>query len=148
GLLASKGSVDAPLLEKLNALSFYHQTAPKSLGAEWANENVFPLIKNSDLNIFDKLRTMTEHVAIQVTQVLNQNYLKNCMVTGGGAYNAHLIQLIRSKTNCLIHIPDNEIVDFKEALIFAFMGTLRTQKKINVLGAVTGAPRSHSSGII
>lgn len=148
GLLASKGCVNQELLEKLNALSFYRQPAPKSLGAEWVNEKVFPLIKTSDLNIFDKLRTITEHVAIQVTQVLNQNNIKNCIITGGGAYNVHLIQLIRSKTNCLIHIPDNEIVDFKEALIFAFMGALRIQNSVNVLGSVTGASNSHSSGIL
>ncbi len=148
GLLASKGKVDLELREKLNALPFYKMEPPKSLGAEWVNENVFPLIKNSGLGIFEKLRTMTEHIAIQVTQVLNENQLKNCMITGGGAYNAHLIQLIRSKTDCLIHIPEKEIVEYKEAVIFAFMGILRLHRKNNVIGTVTGAPHSHSSGII
>ncbi|WP_417593264.1 anhydro-N-acetylmuramic acid kinase [Owenweeksia hongkongensis] len=148
GLLASKGEVNSELLERLNTLPFYKMNPPKSLGAEWVNEQVFPWIQNSNLGIFDKLRTMTEHVAIQVTNVLNEHALKNCIVTGGGAYNAHLIQLIRSKTNCLIHIPDKEIVEYKEALIFAFMGLLRLQGKHNVIGSVTGAPHSHSSGII
>lgn len=148
GLLASKGKVDLELLEKLNTLPFYNMEPPKSLGAEWVNEHVFPLIENSGLGIFEKLRTMSEHVALQVTNVLNQNQLKNCMITGGGAYNTHLIQLIRSKTNCLIHIPEKEIVEYKEAVIFAFMGILRLHGKSNVIGTVTGASQSHSSGII
>lgn len=148
GLLASKGKVDIQLVDSLNALLFYKMPAPKSLGAEWVNEHVFPLIQDSGISIFDKLRTMTEHVAIQVTDILNQNKLKNCMITGGGAYNAHLIQLIRSKTNCLIQVPEKEIVEYKEAVIFAFMGLLRLQGKANVIGTVTGAQHSHSSGII
>ncbi len=148
GLLASKGKLCSNLLSQLNELDFYQKAPPKSLGAEWVNECIFPIIEKADITVFDKLRTMAEHIAIQVSKVLNDQQIKNCLITGGGAYNSYLIQLIRSKTNCLIHIPEKEIVEFKEAVIFAFMGLLRLQGKDNVIGNVTGASRSHSSGII
>lgn len=148
GLLAAKGKVNNELLQKLNEFDFFKQPFPKSLGAEWVHENVFPLIENSDLSEHDLLNTFSEHVAIQVVNVLNEYNIENCLITGGGAYNANLLEQIRSKTTCKIIIPENDIIEYKEALIFAFMGVLRLNQKINVLKTVTGASHSHSSGII
>ena len=45
-------------------------------------------------------------------------------------------------------IPDTMIIDYKEALIFAFLGTLKMEGKINVLSSVTGASSDSSSGKI
>jgi anhydro-N-acetylmuramic acid kinase len=45
-------------------------------------------------------------------------------------------------------VPENKIVDFKEALIFAFLGLLRWQNKINCLASVTGAERDSCCGKI
>ena len=70
------------------------------------------------------------------------------MITGGGAKNIFLIDQIKRKLKCSVIIPDGIIVDYKEALIFAFMGKLRLQNKINCLKSVTGAKIDHSSGYI
>ena len=35
-------AIDNILLQKLNALSFYKQPAPKSLGIEWVNAEITP----------------------------------------------------------------------------------------------------------
>jgi len=148
GLLASKGTVDANLLRQLDELEYYEQKSPKSLGAEWAGKNVIPLITGTELSTFDKLRTYNEHVATQIARVLNDNHIKSCLLSGGGTHNTHLIELIRSKTICELTIPAKEIIDFKEALIFAFMGVLRWQHSTNVMASVTGASRDHSSGIV
>jgi len=69
-------------------------------------------------------------------------------ITGGGAYNDYLINAINSKTNCEIIIPSNNIIEFKEALIFAFLGVLRYLNINNCYSSVTGASKDHCSGKI
>ena len=68
GQLAAGGSLDSWLLEQLNGLSFYKQAPPKSLGLEWVQQEIFPLLiasKNSPDNI---LHTFTEHIAMQLSK--------------------------------------------------------------------------------
>lgn len=146
GSLARNGNINRNLLYELNSLPFYHQPNPKSLGVEWCNQNIFPLLEKADR--FDALATFTEHAAHQIAEVINKNRLKNILFTGGGTYNQYLIEKIRSKTEAEIIIPGKEIIDFKEALIFALMGVLRLNNSINVLSSATGSPYDHSSGIM
>ncbi|MCW3170139.1 anhydro-N-acetylmuramic acid kinase [Chryseobacterium sp. 09-1422] len=146
GDLAREGTIDTELLNKLNSLQFYSQSHPKSLGVEWCNTNVFSLIENLDSKAF--LATFTEHAAEQISKVFNQYQLNKVLFTGGGTYNSFLIEKIKEKTNSEIIIPEKQIIDFKEALIFAFMGVLRINNEINVLSSATGSCNDHSSGVI
>jgi anhydro-N-acetylmuramic acid kinase len=57
-----------------------------------------------------------------------------------------LTELIISNTGCEIIIPKKELIDFKEALVFAFLGWLRYTGRDNVFASVTGASKNHSSG--
>lgn len=148
GLLATKGELDAELLQQLNQLEYYGKTPPKSLGAEWVENIVKPILAKARGSILDKLRTFTEHIAIQIAAVLNEEECSRCLVTGGGALNSFLMKRIGELTHNEILIPDRKTLEFKEALIFAFLGILRLRGEINVLSSVTGASRSHSSGII
>ena len=45
-------------------------------------------------------------------------------------------------------IPSNTLVEYKEALIFGFLGVLRLRGENNCLSSVTGAKKDHSSGTI
>ncbi|UZT99430.1 anhydro-N-acetylmuramic acid kinase [Chryseobacterium fluminis] len=146
GDLARKGKVIPELLTQLNALEFYSRSHPKSLGIEWCNEYIFP--KLSGIATLDLLATCTEHIALQISNVLNQYPISNVLVTGGGAYNTYLIEKIKSKTAVEVIIPEKDIIDYKEALIFALMGVLKLNNEINVLASATGSPENHSSGII
>lgn len=146
GERARKGTIHDELLTQLNSLDFYRQPHPKSLGIEWCNQYVYPLFQNIDS--LDLLATFTEHAAIQVSKVINENQLKNILFTGGGTYNTFLIEKIRKRTTAEIIIPNTQIIDYKEALIFAFMGVLRLNKEINILSSATGSTTDHSSGII
>ncbi|SHL75394.1 anhydro-N-acetylmuramic acid kinase [Chryseobacterium polytrichastri] len=146
GDLAKTGSINVELLQQLNSLDFYQQAHPKSLGIEWCNEYVFPLFQN--IETLDILATFTEHIAQQISDVINEHQLKNILFTGGGTFNTYLIEKIREKTTTEIIVPEKEIIDYKEALIFAFMGVLKLNKEINVLSSATGSSNDHSSGII
>lgn len=146
GILASKGSVNKTLLAQLNHLEFYQKVAPKSLGLEWVQECVFPLINSFDIEIKDVLRTFIEHIAIQISLVTNQN--KSLLITGGGAFNTFLIDRIDYFTKSQVVIPNDKIVNYKEALIFALLGVLKIDNQVNCLKSVTGASKDHSSGVI
>ncbi|KAA0128061.1 anhydro-N-acetylmuramic acid kinase [Chryseobacterium sp. SN22] len=145
GGLAKAGKINEPLLHELNSLAFYRQSPPKSLGIEWCNEHIFPLFKG--VEGLDLLATFTEHASIQISKVLNENRLKKVLFTGGGTYNAYLIEKIKSQTEAEIIIPEKDIIDYKEALIFALMGVLRMNNEINVLASATGSTRDHCSGV-
>ena len=148
GHMAASGELDMNLLGRLDRLEFYTKKAPKSLGAEWVEENITPILGDTRGSIPDQLRTVVEHIARQVSAILNLEDLTNCLVTGGGALNSFLVSRIREMTECKIEIPEKATLEFKEAVIFAFLGILRLRGETNALSSVTGASHSHSSGII
>lgn len=146
GNRARTGKVDHALLSKLNSLPFYREKPPKSLGMEWVAENILPHLENE--NSVDVLATFTEHAAIQVAEVLNRNAIQKIVFTGGGTYNTYFLERIKTKTETQIIVPKEEIINFKEALIFAFMGVLRVNNEINILSSATGSSENHCSGIV
>jgi anhydro-N-acetylmuramic acid kinase len=154
GRMASNGSINASLLAKLNALAFYDQQQPKSLGYEFVADVILPIFADFDLSLEDKLRTFIEHCAIQISDNINEasvNFDKEelqVLITGGGALNDFMIERIKDHTNAQIVIPSREIIEFKEALLFAFLGVLKDQGEVNCLKSVTGAMKDHSSGVI
>ncbi|MDM1555776.1 MULTISPECIES: anhydro-N-acetylmuramic acid kinase [Chryseobacterium] len=146
GDMARKGKISETLLAELNSLSFYQLPHPKSLGVEWCHQSIFPKLK--DIAPLEALATFTEHIAQQISKIINENKIKNIFITGGGAYNTFLIEKIKEKTKSEIIIPEKQIIEYKEALIFAFMGVLKINNEINVLSSATGSTADHCSGII
>ena len=148
GKIARSGKVNSDLLNELNALDYYKKLFPKSLGFEFVKEVVLPLIEKHSIKVEDKMHTFTEHIAVQTNLALTKKQGK-MLVTGGGAYNDFLIERMQFHLPKIeIFIPENNTLEFKEALIFALLGVLKLRNEINVLRSVTGAKRDHSSGII
>jgi anhydro-N-acetylmuramic acid kinase len=146
GEIAKSGTINNKILNQLNQLVFYKSTLPKSLGFEFVKEEIFPLLKeDSAENI---IATFTEHAAEKIAEILNQYKIKTVLFTGGGTYNRFLLEKIKSKTDTQIVIPENKIINFKEALIFAFMGVLKLRGENNVLCAATGSSKDHCGGIL
>ncbi|HHN47505.1 MAG TPA: anhydro-N-acetylmuramic acid kinase [Bacteroidales bacterium] len=148
GRLAAKGKVIPGLLEVLNSLPYYSQLSPKSMGVEWLKDHVLPLMQNEDHSTCDKLRTFTEHIALQISRVLTENRIKNVLITGGGAHNQFLIERLQAKTTCGLILPDHKTIDYKEALVFALLGLLRWFEQENCLATATGASHSSIGGAI
>ena len=156
GAIAASGTCDFGLLNHLNNLNYYTLPTPKSLGKEMIYAEVIPLIESYDISIADKLNTFCEHIAMQIASIIpvtipiaigNQSPV-TMLITGGGAYHQHLINRIKQHTQAEIVIPSKEIIEFKEAIIFAFLGVLRMRGENNCLASVTGAKEDHCSGII
>jgi anhydro-N-acetylmuramic acid kinase len=148
GEIAKYGKVNEALLKDLNSLSYYTQDYPKSLGDHWLMDNFMPLLKKSSISTPDKLRTVYEHIAIQIGRATSDTTNKSILTTGGGAHNKFLIECIKSHNYNSIVLPGKILIDFKEALIFAFMGVLRAENSINCLSSVTGARKDSSGGVI
>ena len=148
GCFAQQGSVNQELLNILNDNPYYKQDAPKSLGREFFENVQHKIIDDSELSVYDLLATATEHIALQITDSTNHLDATKMLITGGGAKNQHLINRIKALSKHEIVIPDTIIIDYKEALIFAFLATLKMEGKINVLSSVTGASSDSSSGKI
>lgn len=148
GQISQSGNCNLDLLNELNALDFYQQKHPKSLGFEFVKEIILPIIERYPISIEDKLRTYTEHIAIQIALALPKKN-GSMLTTGGGAYNDFLIKRTQSLLPEMnIVIPSKKILEFKEALIFALLGVLKLRNEVNALQSVTGAKYDHSSGVI
>jgi len=148
GESSRSGKVDFDLLEKLNGLDYYDQKWPKSLGREWLEHEFLPLTDNYGGAVKNLMRTICEHIALQVNHSLPDNYKSKVLVTGGGAHHQFLMERIRHSGNHSWIIPVKEWTDFKEALVFAFLGVLRWRGEPNVLHSVTGSRFDHAGGAI
>lgn len=139
GSIAQQGQIHQSLLQQLNQLDYYQCHSHKSLGREWIDSRFLPLLEQSGLSIPDQLRTVCEHIAEQIAEACHNSQGQTLLITGGGAHNRFLIDLIRQKFHGKVIVPDSATIDFKEAIIFAFLGVLRANGLNNCLTSVTGA---------
>ena len=146
GKIASEGKINEQLLEALNSLDFYKTAPPKSLGLEWVQKEIFPLIDTFETDVSSVLRTFVEHIAIQIAKIIQGS--DSVLITGGGVFNTFLMDRIKMHANVKIEQTSDALINYKEALIFAFLGMLKIENQVNCLKSVTGASRNHSSGVI
>lgn len=148
GQLAREGKVIQELLDQLNDLPFHKEKPPKSLGYEWMEKRLFPICEPYTNQINNLLRTLVEYETDQIAQTITDFDLNEVLITGGGSYNSFFIERLQSKSNCDIISTSATLIEFKEALVFGFLGYLRSMNRINILSSVTGAERDSCGGII
>jgi anhydro-N-acetylmuramic acid kinase len=150
GAMAATGRVDENLLRELNALPYYALPSPKSLANEFGTETVLPLVRARGLSTADALRTYVEHIAQQVGRAVGdgQQAGARMLVTGGGAHNDFLVERLRHKLGMEVVVADDQLADYKEALIMALIGVLRWREENNVMASVTGASRDSIGGAV
>ena len=153
GEMAKDGSINEALLAKLQEWEYYRMPSPKSLDKDSLLNSLLPLIDSLNISNKDKLATLTEHIAERILADIENHIKENdknsrVLLTGGGAFNAFLIQKLKKSCRADFVIPDAQIINFKEALVFAFLGLLRLLNKTNTLASVTGAKRDSSGGAI
>ena len=155
GKMASSGKINEDLLQNLNSLNYYSIPYPKSLANSFGTDIIYPLIKSYDLATEDSLCAYVEHIAIQIKHALspffNKIEVQQLMITGGGAFNKFLLKRIEKhlvEINFEVFIPVDEVVNYKEALVMALLGTLRWREQDTVLASVTGATRNSIGGAL
>jgi len=142
GSIARSGKLNQELFLFLNSTT----ENTKSLGKELFTKVIIPQLENTKISTADKLCTLAHHLASKISE--NVKPSEDLLITGGGAYNDFWIELIKEKSNANITVPNQTTIEFKEALIFAFLGALKLQNKNNCLKSVTGASRNNVGGVI
>jgi anhydro-N-acetylmuramic acid kinase len=156
GKVAASGKIDSTILNTLNGLDYYKQSYPKSLANDFGTDTVFPMLQHSGLSSADALRTYTEHIVLQIKNALHgfkemKQGNKKLLVTGGGAFNTFLIERLKQELQTLnieVVVPGKMLVNYKEAMIMAFIGVLRWRQEYNIVSSVTGAVRDSISGAL
>lgn len=148
GLLGRSGVLIPELLEELNKLDYYHIIGPKSLGKEWVDEKVTPLLSKYSRSNADLLHSFYVHISEQISKIIDTEHLNEVLVTGGGGFNTFLMELLSKQSHCKLVIPDKNLINFKEAVIFAFLGILKIRGENNSLASVTGAQKDSSGGVL
>jgi anhydro-N-acetylmuramic acid kinase len=156
GKIAASGNIHFDVLEKLNELNYYKLSYPKSLANDFGTGTVFPMLQQAGLSVPDALRTYTEHIVLQIKNSLR--YFKEMkpgnrklLVTGGGALNTFLIDRLKQELQTLnieVVVPEKMLVNYKEAMIMAFIGVLRWRQEYNIVSSVTGAVRDSINGAL
>lgn len=151
GASASNGEVNNTLLKKLDKVySALHKKRP-SLGREFFEKKFQPLLDTKNTSTPDTLRTFTESAAQEIVNAIRKyGNNKTVLCTGGGAFNSFLIYRMveLAGDDITFVISENDIINFKEAIVFGFLGVLRIRNEANSLKSVTGASRDSSGGVM
>lgn len=151
GEIAASGKLIEPLLNEIESIDYYQKDGPKSLGFEYVSEKYLPYL-SKDYVVEDLLHTYCHHIAKMISVELlklNGKEGQKALVTGGGAYNKYLIDLIKKYCQPVeVEVPDKQLLEYKESIIFAFLGVLRVAGENNVWARVTGASRDSCSGTL
>jgi len=151
GNMANDGEVNQPMLNRLNKIYASIREKRPSLGREGFEKQVRKLLDQENISVNDRLRTFTESIAFEIVQaILPSRKHPSVLCTGGGTFNSFLISrmLHHCGDDASLIIPEENVVKFKEALVFAFLGVLRVRGEMNCLKSVTHASRDTSSGVM
>lgn len=151
GAIAQKGDVNRRLLTRLDRLYTGFVKARPSLGREIFERRFQPLLADRKIPLGDRMRTSVESTAAAIAHaILSTARAPSVLCTGGGALNAFLVSRMLEHVGdqATLVVADQDVVAFKEALIFAFLGALRARGEINTLKSVTRASRDSSGGVV
>jgi anhydro-N-acetylmuramic acid kinase len=151
GEMAASGTIHHGLLRKLNKIYAKLRVKRPSLGREIFETQIVELLGDKSISLNDRLCTFSEAAAIEICDAISSRKAKaKVLCTGGGAFNSFLIarMLHHGGDDLTFIIPEEEVIKFKEAMVFAFLGVLRIRDEINCLKTVTNASRDSSSGTL
>jgi anhydro-N-acetylmuramic acid kinase len=147
---AAKGKVNVKMLNQLGKQYLKWKNLRPSLGREGFEQFIQPILDNDSIPLHDRLRTIVESISYEILDSLPSKSTIRVLATGGGALNSFLIKCIQEKlgNKVSIIVPDVVTINYKEAIVFAFLGVLRIRNEVNVLRSVTGAPTDSSAGVM
>ncbi|ERM84031.1 hypothetical protein P872_00555 [Rhodonellum psychrophilum GCM71 = DSM 17998] len=152
GAFARSGKLLPKLMETLNDIPFYRKIEAKSLGREDIAHDFMKILTAKSHQPENILHTLALHFTQQIIRTLwrEPGKQQSLLVTGGGAFNTFFMEKLQEElgNEILIEKADPQIIGFKEALIFAFLGVLKVRGENNCLASVTGASRDNSGGSV
>lgn len=155
GKIARSGKVDKPMLERLLAHPYFHQSPPKTTGRELFGDSYADMLidqaKDAGLSNEDLIATLTSLTSRSIAAGYEQFAMSECRVSrlilgGGGADNAFLIDSLKQywphEVKVLRHEDCGISTKFKESLLFALLAYTTYHGIPNSVPACTGAAKS------
>lgn len=154
------GQCNEDLLARLRAYPYQHTVYPKSLDNNQIKNDLLPIVlENAKLSVPDTMRTVVEWIAYEVAKSIEQIQTieklevkqRTLFISGGGGYHPLLVERIKAycaAQNIQVHIPEQQVIAYKEALLMGLVGVLRIENKPNCLASVTGAAYNSVGGAI
>lgn len=146
GQMAKLGSEIKEMINYLDAIPYFSQSAPKSLDNNWIMKEFISGFPAGSIE--DILHTYTTWMAKRIaTEIAAVEGGTSLMVSGGGAHNTYFMDCLKkelAKKGCELHIPSKVIIDYKEAILMSLMARKYLLSEVNVLSSVTGA---HSDSV-
>jgi len=149
GNYAKQGKTNQKLLKELLSIPYIKQKPPKSTGRELFNQSlissILKKIKINEINPLDLINTLTKFtvksIAINVENIAKK--IDEIIVTGGGAKNKFMMELLKSELK--YKIINSEKIGInpsaKEAIAFAFLAYLNIAQISGNIPSVTGAKK-------
>jgi anhydro-N-acetylmuramic acid kinase len=150
GARASAGEVSEPMLGALRNVYAGLQKKRPSLGREFFEQKIVPILETKGIALNDKLRTFALSSAQEIAAAIRSTRPKaTVLCSGGGAFNSFLLATLLDQCgdDITLVLPEDDVIKFKEAIVFAFLGVLRVRGEVNCLSSVTGATKNSSTGI-
>ena len=146
GNIAKKGKMITEVLDEMLEDSYLYMPYPKSTGREKYNDqyldDLISKIKKYTLKNEDVIATITAYTAYTIIKEY-QLFLPDIdeiILSGGGAHNKFLVDLLRQNLTAKIIISDQ--IDAYEAFGFAILGHMTILNQASNLPSVTGAKKA------
>lgn len=144
GQLAFKGAVLDAVRHDLIAMFPFHGGYPKSISNAQVQKTWIEYLSLRKEDALDLQSTTTLAIADMITMHLSGIIKRpaRILVSGGGVYNEHLLQLLQRQGMDMglnYEIPDQQIIEHKESLLMAYLGYLTMHDKPYGIHALTGA---------
>lgn len=148
GAIARSGDINHQLVTALSQEPYILAPPPKSIDNSWIHNYWIPRILEFDDTLENYLCSYTHFIADCIVALFSQASAKT-LITGGGAHNSYLIDILREKlASSALVVPESKIVDYKESILTAYMGFLRILQKPNFIPSATGASTETSGGAV
>jgi len=152
GELAGAGRLLPGVFKSLNKVQYYDIEGAKSLGREDLIDFMEILEGEDEYKVENILHTLVMHFVEQIKRAMKPIPSKKAsvLITGGGAFNTFFMEKLEEALGEEFQIvpASKTIINFKEALAFAFLGVLRLRKETNCLSSVTGASKDSCGGTL
>lgn len=111
-------------------------------------------------SVNDLMRTFIEHITNRISETIQMSCdsddmspgdTRSVLITGGGALNTFLVDKLKkmiTSPNIEIEETDSDTINYKEAMVFAFLGLRCLLSLENVMCNVTGSSSDSVSGNI
>ncbi|MFC1781614.1 anhydro-N-acetylmuramic acid kinase [Planctomycetota bacterium] len=149
GKLASRGSLNEPLLKEMLQHPYFRRRPPKTTGREEFGAQycdiLFKKMKKGSISNEDMLVTATAFTAESIAQAYRR-FLPavpdEVILCGGGSHNITLVKFLRHRLGVATILTTDEFginSDAKEAVSFAVLAYMTLKGRANNVPAATGA---------